>query len=182
MSLAIDVAGGGWSGHPAGRPGRGAGTANDGLMCAPGLGMRQAGLDPAAVAERALGGSAGVAVSGFDQVVEGCPEHAGGELDTLGDVLRAGLPALGRGRGDDPESFDGGLVGGEVGEPFVDELVGERSRVLERLGEDVGASADEEVCRVGAVGEGGAAGVVAVGGEDPVVALGGDAPRGATPT
>ena len=62
-----------------------------------------------------------------------------------------------------------------MGEAFVDQLVCEWLRAVERCGQNLTVSGGDEVGGVGAVGQGGVAGVVAVGGEDPVVAFDGDA-------
>lgn len=88
------------------------------------------------VLERGLGGSAGVVVPGVDEVVECGAEPAGRQSEAFGDVLGSGFPAVGWVGCDDAEGVEGGFAGGQVGEAFVDQLVGQRPRVVEGRGQD----------------------------------------------
>ena len=60
--------------------------------------------------------------------MEGRAEQAGGESESFGNVLGAGLPAVGRGGGDDSERVDRRFARRQVREAFVNELFSDDNR------------------------------------------------------
>ena len=91
-------------------------------------------------AELLVGKAGGVVVPGVDERPDGGADDVGVDADPFGDGVDGGLPRIdGLGR-DHHGGGEGGLGGGQVGQAFFDEDVGEGSGVVEGVEQLLGVS------------------------------------------